>query len=185
MYGGQALAEILFGEVNPSGKLPITIPKHAGQIPMYYYQRPSRYWTGYGLGSSREDEKPAFCFGHGLSYTSYEYSGLKIDSVIPQTQDIEFTFTVKNTGNMAGKETALVFIRDCVSSVVTPVACLKGFEKVSLNPGESKDIRIVIPYSDLGLWNEDMKYVVESGKFNLMIGRSVEDIRIRKDFFIK
>lgn len=75
---------------------------------MYYYQRPSRYWTGYGLGSSREDEKPAFCFGHGLSYTSYEYSGLKIDSVIPQTQDIEFTFTVKNTGNMAGKETALV-----------------------------------------------------------------------------
>ena len=185
MYGGQALAEILFGEVNPSGKLPITIPKHAGQIPMYYYQRPSRYWTGYGLGSSREDEKPAFCFGHGLSYTSYEYSGLKIDSVIPQTQDIEFTFTVKNTGNMAGKETALVFIRDCVSSVVTPVACLKGFEKVSLNPGESKDIRIVIPYSDLGLWNEDMKYVVESGKFNLMIGRSVEDIRIKKDFFIK
>ena len=116
---------------------------------------------------------------------NYEYSGLKIDSVIPQTQDIEFTFTVKNTGNMAGKETALVFIRDCVSSVVTPVACLKGFEKVSLNPGESKDIRIVIPYSDLGLWNEDMKYVVESGKFNLMIGRSVEDIRIKKDFFIK
>ena len=185
MYGGQALAEILFGEVNPSGKLPITIPKHAGQIPMYYYQRPSRYWTGYGLGSSREDEKPAFCFGHGLSYTSYEYSGLKIDSVIPQTQDIEFTFTVKNTGNMVGKETALVFIRDCVSSVVTPVACLKGFEKVSLNPGESKDIRIVIPYSDLGLRNEDMKYDVESGKFNLMIGRSVEDIRIKKDFFIK
>ena len=86
---------------------------------------------------------------------------------------------------MAGKETALVFIRDCVSSVVTPVACLKGFEKVSLNPGESKDIRIVIPYSDLGLWNEDMKYVVESGKFNLMIGRSVEDIRIKKYFFIK
>ena len=68
---------------------------------------------------------------------------------------------------------------------VTPVACLKGFEKVSLNPGESKDIRIVIPYSDLGLWNEDMKYVVESGKFNLMIGRSVEDIRIKKDFFIE
>lgn len=185
MYGGQALAEILFGKVNPSGKLPITIPKHAGQIPMYYYQRPSRYWTGYGLGSSREDEKPAFCFGHGLSYTSYEYSDLKVDSIIPKNQNIEITFTVKNTGNMVGKETALVFVRDCVSSVVTPVASLKGFEKISLNPGETQKVQITIPYSDLGLWNEKLEYVVEPGKFNLMIGRSVEDIRIKKDFFIK
>ncbi|MFV0588772.1 glycoside hydrolase family 3 N-terminal domain-containing protein, partial [Bacteroides reticulotermitis] len=117
MYGGQALAEILFGEVNPSGKLPITIPKHAGQIPMYYYQRPSRYWTGYGLGSSRADDKPAFCFGHGLSYSTYEYSDLKVDSLIPANKDVEVTFTVKNTGKMAGKETALLFVRDCVSSV--------------------------------------------------------------------
>lgn len=184
MYGGQALAEILFGEVNPSGKLPITIPKHAGQIPMYYYQRPSRYWTGYGLGSSRKDDKPAFCFGHGLSYTSYEYSELKVDSIIPQNKDVEITFTIKNTGNMSGKETVLVFIRDCVSSVVTPIAALKGFEKVSLNPGESKDIRMIIPYSDLGLWNEDLKYVVEPGKYDLMIGRSVEDIRIRESFVV-
>ncbi len=184
MYGGQALAEILFGEVNPSGKLPITIPKHAGQIPMYYYQRPSRYWTGYGLGSSRVDDKPAFCFGHGLSYSSYEYSDLKVDSLIPANKDVEVTFTVKNTGKMAGKETALLFVRDCVSSVVTPVASLKGFDKVSLEPGEAKEIRITIPYAELGLWNENLEYVVEPGKFNLMIGRSVEDIRIKKDFYV-
>lgn len=184
MYGGQALAEILFGEVNPSGKLPITIPKHAGQIPMYYYQRPSRYWTGYGLGSSRADDKPAFCFGHGLSYSSYEYSDLKVDSLIPANKDVEVTFTVKNTGKMAGKETALLFVRDCVSSVVTPVASLKGFDKVSLGPGEAKEIRITIPYAELGLWNENLEYVVEPGKFNLMIGRSVEDIRIKKDFYV-
>lgn len=184
MYGGQALAEILFGEVNPSGKLPITIPKHAGQIPMYYYQRPSRYWTGYGLGSSRADDKPAFCFGHGLSYSSYEYSDLKVDSLIPANKDIEVTFTLKNTGKMAGKETALLFVRDCVSSVVTPVASLKGFDKVSLEPGEAKEIRITIPYAELGLWNENLEYVVEPGKFNLMIGRSVEDIRIKKDFYV-
>ncbi len=184
MYGGQALAEILFGEVNPSGKLPITIPKHAGQIPMYYYQRPSRYWTGYGLGSSRADDKPAFCFGHGLSYSTYEYSDLKVDSLIPANKDVEVTFTVKNTGKMAGKETALLFVRDCVSSVVTPVAYLKGFDKVSLKPGEAKEIRITIPYAELGLWNENLEYVVEPGKFNLMIGRSVEDIRIKKDFYV-
>lgn len=184
MYGGQALAEILFGEVNPSGKLPITIPKHAGQIPMYYYQRPSRYWTGYGLGSSRADDKPAFCFGHGLSYSTYEYSDLKVDSLIPANKDVEVTFTVKNTGKMAGKETALLFVRDCVSSVVTPVASLKGFDKVSLEPGEAKEIRITIPYAELGLWNENLEYVVEPGKFNLMIGRSVEDIRIKKDFYV-
>lgn len=185
MYGGQAIAEILFGEVNPSGKLPITIPQHAGQIPMYYYQRPSRYWTGYGLGSSREDEKPAFCFGHGLSYTTYDYSDLKVDSVVKKGKDVKLSFKVKNTGAYAGKETALLFVKDCVSSVVTPVALLKGFEKVALAPGEEKMIQLSIPYSDLGLWNEQVKYVVESGQFTLMIGRSVDDIRIRKNIFVQ
>ena len=142
-------------------------------------------FVGYRYYDTKEMDV-AYPFGYGLSYTTFACSDLKISNENPTDKDtITVSVDVTNTGNMAGKETALVFIRDCVSSVVTPVACLKGFEKVSLNPGESKDIRIVIPYSDLGLWNEDMKYVVESGKFNLMIGRSVEDIRIRKDFFIK
>lgn len=95
MYGGKALAEILFGQVNPSGKLPITIPKNVGQIPMYYYQSSSRYWTGYGLGSSRSDDQPAYCFGHGLSYTTFEYSDLKLDTVFSLKEDIQLSFKVK------------------------------------------------------------------------------------------
>lgn len=127
MYGGKALAEILFGKVCPSGKLPITVPKHAGQVPMYYYHAPSRYWTGYGLGSGRADDQPAYPFGHGLSYTQFEYSGLEIDT-LHQDSQVELSFTVKNTGKMAGKEVPLLFVRDCVSSVVTPKALLKEFK---------------------------------------------------------
>lgn len=184
MYGGKALAEVLFGQVNPSGKLPITIPKNAGQIPMYYYQSASRYWTGYGLGSSRKDDYPAFCFGHGLSYTTFEYSDLKLDTLIAKNEDIQVSFNIKNTGNRTGKETPLLFVRDCVSSVVTPVALLKEFTKIELNAGEEKTIRFTIPYSNLGLWNKEMKYVVEPGKFILKIGRSFSDIRLEQSIYL-
>lgn len=178
MYGGQALAEILFGKVNPSGKLPITVPKHAGQVPMFYYQNTSRYWTGYGLGSSRADDSPAFCFGHGLSYTDFEYSQLSMDTTFTVGDEINVSFRVKNVGNMKGKETPMLFVKDCISSVVTPVALLKEFTKVELEPGEEKTIHFTIPSSNLGLWNEDMKYVVEPGKFEFKIGRSFSDIRL-------
>ena len=150
MYGGQALAEILLGKVNPSGKLPITIPQCAGQIPMHYYQTTSRYWTGYGLGSSRADDSPAFCFGHGLSYTSFEYSQLDMDSTFVNGKDIPLSFKVKNVGTRKGKETCLLFVRDCISSVVTPVALLKEFAKVELEPGEEKTIYFTLPCSSLG-----------------------------------
>ena len=179
MYGGQALGEILFGQVKPSGQLPITIPKHAGQVPMYYYQFQSRYSTGYGLGSTPADDRPAFCFGHGLSYTTFEYSALQADSVIGKGQDLTVTFNVKNTGSRAGKETPLLFVRDEVSSVVTPVAMLKGFDKIELQPGEEKTVSMTVPYSELGLWDSNMKYTVEPGDFSLMVGRSFKDIRLR------
>ena len=182
MYGGQAVAEVLFGKVNPSGKLPITVPKHAGQVPMYYYQASSRYWTGYGLGSSRSDDKPAYCFGHGLSYTTFEYSDLQVDSVLSSNKDVSISFKVKNTGKMAGKEVPLVFINDEVSSVVTPAMMLKGFDKIKLEPNEEKLVNIIIPNEQLGLWNEDMKYVVEPGRFLLKVGRSVDDIRLKSYF---
>ena len=179
MYGGQALAEILFGKVNPSGKLPITIPQHAGQAPIYYYQKDTRYTTGYGLGSSRKDDLPAFCFGHGLSYTQFEYSNLEMDTIYAPGQDIRISFKVKNTGTRAGKETPLLFVSDVVSSVVTPRALLKGFEKISLNPNEEKRLEFIIPYKSLGLWNTDMKYTVEPGEFDIKIGRSFDDIRLK------
>lgn len=177
MYGGRALAEILYGKVNPSGKLPMTVPQHAGQMPLYYYHAPSRYWTGYGLGSSRSDDKPAFCFGHGLSYTTFEYRNLEI---VPSGQELEVNFEVENTGSVEGKEVPMLFVRDCVSSVVTPQCLLKEFVKVKLAPGECRKISFRIDRQRLGLWNVDMKYVFEPGEFELMVGRSCEDIRLRK-----
>lgn len=185
MYGGKALAEILFGKVNPSGKLPITVPKCAGQVPAYYYQSPSRYWTGYGLGSSRQDDRPAYCFGHGLSYTTFEYSGLKIDTLIRQNQPVQLSFRIKNTGSRAGKETPLLFVRDCISSVVTPVALLKGFTKLELAPGEEQTVTFTVPYPELGVWNTDMQYVTEPGRFTFKIGRSFEDIRLKQDVYVE
>ncbi len=184
MYGGQVLAEILFGKVNPSGKLPITIPQHAGQIPMFYYQKKSRYLTGYGLGSSRADESPAFCFGHGLSYTSFEYSNLSIPDKIQKGEDIKVSFNVKNAGTRSGKETAMVFVTDKISSVATPLGLLKGFEKIELQPGEEKTVTLSIPYEELGLWNADMKYVIEPGEFVVKVGRSWSDTRLEKTILV-
>lgn len=149
MCGGQAVAEVLFGKVNPSGKLPITVPQHAGQVPMYYYQSATRYTTGYGLGSSRADDKPAFCFGHGLSYTQFDYSDLRMDTLVHQGSEVKITFRVKNSGRREGKETPLLFIGDDVSSVVTPVARLKGFDKITLRPGEERELTFTVPYDQL------------------------------------
>lgn len=179
MYGGQALAEILYGKVVPSGKLPITIPRHAGQVPMYYYHSSSRYWTGYALGSSRADDRPAFCFGHGLSYTTFEYSDLKIDTLPVNRADVALSFKVRNTGNLAAKEVPMLFVKDCISSVVTPAGLLKEFTKIELQPGEEKVVNFTLPKSRLGVWNADMKYVFEPGEFEFQIGRSWNDIRLK------
>ena len=186
MYGGQAAAEILFGQVNPSGKLPITIPQTAGHIPQYYYQTKSRYTTGYGLGSSRKDDRPAFCFGHGLSYTSFQYDRVQLSDTLLQTgQPVTIRVEVTNTGKQAGYETVLVFVKDEVSSVVTPLQQLKAFQKIFLNPGETRQVELEIPFDEFGLWNEEMKYVVEPGKFELQIGRSAEDIRVKREICYK
>lgn len=182
MYGGQAAAEILFGQVNPSGKLPITIPQTAGHIPQYYYQTQSRYTTGYGLGSSRKDDRPAFCFGHGLSYTTFRYGQVQLsDTLLRPGRPVIVQVEVTNTGQQAGYETVLVFMKDEVSSVVTPIRQLKAFQKIFLNPGETKQVKMEIPFNEFGLWNEKMEYVVEPGKFELQIGRSAEDIRVKRE----
>lgn len=181
MFGGRALAEILFGEVNPSGRLPITIPQSAGHVPQYYYQTKSRYLTGYGLGSSREDDKPAFPFGFGLSYTTFEYGKPQLnDSILTEGLPLEVTIDITNTGSKAGAETVQCYIQDEVSSVVTPLLLLKGFQKVWLEPGETKTVKISIPFCEFGLWNEEMKYVVEPGGFTIMVGSSSADIKYKE-----
>jgi len=181
MFGGQAVGEILSGKVNPSGKLPITIPKNVGQLPMYYYQTKSRYTTGYGLGTTRADEKPAFCFGHGLSYSTFTCRDISQgDSIVTNNKPFVVHAEVANTGNMAGYTTVMAFLSDEVSTVVTPWWMMCGFKKVWLEAGEKKTVDIEIPFDSFKLWNQDMKFVAEPGYFDLKVGFSFNDTKFKK-----
>lgn len=132
------------------------------------------------MGSDRNDDKPAFCFGHGLSYTTFEYTNLVFsDTVLRKGEPLQVTLEVKNTGDKAGYETVLLFMHDEVSSVVNPLQRLKGFQRIKLEPGETQKVTLTVPFEEFGLWNEQMKYVVEPGVFELRAGRSVQDIRLK------
>ena len=172
MVGGQAVAEILYGKVNPSAKLAITFPRSSGQIQMYYNHKPSHY--RYKLQDL--PNKPLYHFGHGLSYTTYEYSDLQLSkSEIAANENIEASVTVKNTGKRDGVEIAQLYIRDCISDVTRPVKELKGFERVALKAGESKRITFTLTPEHLRYYNLDMERVVEPGAFNVMVGASSSD----------
>ena len=169
MLGGKAVAEILYGEVNPSAKLAITIPRHEGQIQMYYNQKKSI--KRYRLVDM--STKPLYEFGYGLSYTTYEYSDLQLSkSKIAPNENIEATVTIKNTGARDGVEIAQLYIRDCISDVTRPVKELKGFERVALKAGESKRITFTLTPEHLRYYNLDMERVVEPGTFQVMVGGS-------------
>ena len=162
-HGGQAVAEALFGLFNPSGRLPISFPRHSGQVPVYYNQLPG--WHG---GKYCDQPKtPQFAFGEGLSYTEFAYSDLTVD---PET--LTASVTVQNTGKEAGLETVQVYFRDCVSSVITPVKNLIAFRQISLRPGESRRITFQLKRADFSLVNRREQRVVEPGEFILMIGHS-------------
>ena len=169
MVGGQAVAEILYGKVNPTGKLAITIPRTAGQVQMYYNHKPSHY--RYKLQDIPNE--PLFPFGHGLSYTTYEYSDLQLSKKeIAANENIEASVTIKNTGARDGVEIAQLYIRDCYSDVTRPVKELKGFERVALKAGESKRITFTLTPAHLQYYNLDMQRVVEPGTFKVMVGPS-------------
>ena len=169
MLGGKAVAEILYGEVNPSAKLAITIPRHEGQIQMYYNQKKSI--KRYRLVDM--STKPLYEFGYGLSYTTYEYSDLQLSkSEIAPNEDIEVSVTIKNTGAREGVEIAQLYIYDCISDVTRPVKELKGFERVALKAGESKRITFTLTPEHLRYFNLDMERVVEPGTFKVMVGGS-------------
>jgi len=179
--GGYAIADVLFGDYNPNGKLPITFPRHSGQLPMYYNHVPSK------LGKNYKDMPgtPLFTFGHGLSYTSFEYSNLQISpSIILPGGEVKITLDVENSGQREGKEVVQLYIKDEVSSVTTPVKQLRGFEKINLKPGEMKSVTFTLKPEDLTLLNRDMRWVVESGKFIVMTGSSSSDIRLEGSFDI-
>jgi beta-glucosidase len=167
--GGTAAADVLFGDVNPGGKLPITFPRSAGQIPAYYYHKPSAR-RGY-LFSSAE---PLFPFGHGLSYTAFEYSNLRLDKETITADEIAaLSIEVTNTGALAGDEVVQLYVRDLLSERVTrPVKLLKAFERITLQPGECRTVEFPVGREQLQFLNEDMENVVEPGQFELMVGGS-------------
>jgi len=187
--GGAAIANILFGNVNPSGRLNVSVPQSVGHIPVSYNYKPSSKGINREPGTPEKAGRdyvfsspdPLFTFGFGLSYTTFEYTNMKVSKTKFGAKDeILIDVDVKNTGLREGKEVVQLYVRDMVSSVETPVIQLKGFEKINLKPGEIKTVRFKIGPKDLSLWNVDMKFVTEPGEFEIMIGRSADDVVFSK-----
>lgn len=179
--GGLAIADVLLGRTNPSGKLPMTFPRSVGQLPFYYDHKPSS-WHRY----VDEQSTPLFPFGLGLSYTTFSYSGLTLSAdSIKADGSVDVAVTITNTGSKLGGEVAQCYIRDVYSSVTTPVKALKGFARVELAPGQSQTVHFHLGPEALAIWNRQMKHVVEPGEFRVMVGSSSEDIRAEKSFWVK
>ena len=166
-FGGQAIAETLFGQNNPAGRLTITFPQTVGQLPDFYNYDPSR--THNYVDS---DGKPLFPFGFGLSYTTFEYSDLAVQSPRNDRDDITVTVNVTNTGKKEGDEVAQLYIREDTSSVETPVRSLAGFSRIHLKPQEARTVTFRVPQSQLAIWSVDKKWVVESGNYTVWAGGS-------------
>jgi beta-glucosidase len=175
--GGYAMVDALFGEINPSGKLPISFSRSAGHIPAYYNYKPSSR-RGYNLGL---DVSPLFPFGFGLSYTTFQYSNLKLSSPTMKKEDtVTVSVDVKNTGSRRGAEVVQMYIRDDYSSVPRPVKELKGFKKIWLDPGQSQEVTFTVNPELLAFYDTDMKWVVEPGDFTIMVGTSSDKTEVIK-----
>lgn len=175
--GGQALAEIIFGKVNPSGKLPMSIPRSTGQIPTYYNAKPSNYFHKY----IETQSSALYDFGFGLSYTSFKYENLALSkNTISKTEKVKASVTITNTGNRDGDDVAQLYIRDEVSSVTRPVKELKAFERISLKAGETKTVSFELSPKDFEFLDINMKPVVEPGGFTIMVGNSSSDKDLQK-----
>lgn len=186
---GNAIANVLFGDYNPSGKLPMTFPREVGQIPIYYNHfstgRPAKDEDSKNYVSAYIDLKnsPKFPFGYGLSYTKFDYSGLKLSSTkIKSNETIKVSFQLSNVGKVAGEEVVQLYLKDKFGSVVRPVLELRDFQKVKLNAGESKTIEFTIDKEKLSFYNNKLEWVAEPGDFEVMIGASSADIKLRSDF---
>jgi len=178
--GGEVLPKVLFGDINPSGKLPVTFPRSVGQIQYNFPFKKGSHgvqsWTGQnGTGRTRV-QGALYPFGYGLSYTSFEYSSL---SVSQNGNSVEVSFNLTNTGSVKGDEVAQLYVRDCYSSVVTYDSVLRGFERVSLEPGETQTVTISLDEEAFKILDKDMKWTVEPGDFEIRVGASSEDIRLK------
>jgi len=178
---GNAIADILFGDVNPGGKLPVTVPRAVGQVPIYYNHmntgRPPEAQNRYTSKYYDLPWTPLFPFGYGLSFTTFKIANLQLSApAIPANGKLTVSAEVENTGRRAGDEVVQLYIRDPVASMTRPVKELKGFQRVSLQPGEKRRVEFVLGPEHLGFWNRDMRYVVEPGEFQVMVGSNSVDV---------
>ena len=181
-YGGQAAAEVLFGELNPSGRLPISFPHHSGQVPVYYNALPGWHGTQADWQCPKYcdmPETPLFAFGEGVGFSSFAYNNLEFD-VNTLTAEVDVT----NTGNMTGTETVQVYFRDMVSSVMLPMKQLIAYRQIELEPGETKRVTIMLDKMDFSLVNRNEERVVEPGEFKLMVGHSSKDVDLMSVQFV-
>ena len=197
-YGGEqegrAIAEILFGEVNPSGRLNVSFPQSTGHLPVFYNYYPSDKGFYHDHGTLEKPGRdyvfsspdPVWAFGHGLSYTTFKYKSMQISNKEFTADDTcEITVEVANTGKRDGKEVVQLYVNDIVSSVVTPVKELRRFEKVFIPAGETRTVKFNLPIKELALWNADMKEVVEPGDFELQVGAASDDIHLTEVITVK
>jgi beta-glucosidase len=184
--GAGAVADVLFGDYNPGGKLPISFPRAVGQVPVYYRHKPSggrSFWKGNYVEMST---RPLYNFGYGLSYTDFEYSNLNISpKILSWDNVVKIRFDLENKGSYVGDEVVQLYINDMQSEVTRPVKELKGFKRINLEPGGKKKVTFSLPVAQLGFYNKDMKYIVEPGTIKVMVGSSSEDIRLTGEFEIK
>jgi len=180
--GGEAVADVLFGDYNPSGRLAITIPRNSGQLPDYYNYKPSKeYWIqqawSHDHGYADMPGTPLYPFGYGLSYTQVKYSNLRVSpEEINPTGNVQVSVDVTNTGKQRGVETVQLYLHERYTPVATPVKNLRGFQRVELSPGESRTVTMEIKPDDLMLLDNDMRWKVVPGTFDVMIGKSSADI---------
>ena len=167
-FGGQAVGEIIFGDVNPSGKLPLTFPRSVGQLQMVYNHKPSQYFHKY----AKEKITPLYPFGHGLSYSEFKYSDLEVNKPKSENSLINVSFIISNNSDSFGEEIVQIYFRDSYSSVTRPVKELLKYKRVSLKPRESKRMSFSIPVKDLAFYDLNMNLCVEKGNFEFMVGGS-------------
>jgi beta-glucosidase len=182
---GYAITDVLFGDVNPSGKLSTTFPQNVGQIPLFYNHKNTgrplqdgKWFSKFRSNYLDVSNDPVYPFGFGLSYTQFSYSDIKVSATkLKGDQKLIASVTVTNTGKYTGKEVVQLYIRDMVGTVTRPVKELKGFEKIELKAGESREIKFEIGTDLLKFYNYDLKYVWEPGDFEIMIGGNSRDVK--------
>ena len=181
--GGNAIADVLFGDVAPGGKLPVSFPHTVGQVPVYYAHKPSGGRTMWHGDYVESPSKPLFPFGHGLSYTRFEYANLQLSaSETAATGTLDISCDVTNAGQRAGEEVVQLYVQDMVGSVTRPVKELKGFKRIALAPAETRHLTFHLDLSQLAFYDREMRFVVEPGEFGVYVGSSSEDIRLMATF---